>query len=153
MFAATNIVKNSDKIRHVYSGYGTTFDGVGSWSFDNDFARNVIIFDVDNTSTCLTGNCKNNYLVLSEGPTDDINGNVSTAEKKVSITFSKTKTKLYLSLPYNGDNDDSIYLLLREKNSVQLYFGSISEKFDHFESKEVPFKGNVYDFSRLLVNN
>ena len=41
-----NIVKNSDKKKYVYSGYGITFDGVGSWSFINGTARNVIIFGV-----------------------------------------------------------------------------------------------------------
>ena len=29
-----------------YSGYGITFDNAGFWSFDNDTARNVIIFGV-----------------------------------------------------------------------------------------------------------
>ena len=27
--------------KYVYSGYGKTFDSADSWSFDNDFARNV----------------------------------------------------------------------------------------------------------------
>ena len=51
LFRATNIVKNSDKEKNVYCGYGKTFDSAGSWSFDNDFARNVIIFGVDNSSS------------------------------------------------------------------------------------------------------
>ena len=29
-----------------YSVYGITFDSAGSWSFDNDFARNVIIHTI-----------------------------------------------------------------------------------------------------------
>ena len=37
----TNIVKNSNKEKYAYGGYGVTFDSVGSWSFDNHFARNV----------------------------------------------------------------------------------------------------------------
>ena len=32
-FGATNIVKNSNKEKYVYSGYGITFDSAGSWSF------------------------------------------------------------------------------------------------------------------------
>ena len=39
LFGATNIVKNSDKEKHVSSGYGVRFDNAGSWSFGNDFAR------------------------------------------------------------------------------------------------------------------
>ena len=45
-----NIVKNSDKEKYVYSRYGITFDSACSWSFNNDFSRNVIIFCVDNSS-------------------------------------------------------------------------------------------------------
>ena len=30
LFVATNIVKSSDKEKYVYSGYGITFDSVGS---------------------------------------------------------------------------------------------------------------------------
>ena len=33
----------------VYNVYGIVFDGAGSWNFDNDFARNVVIFGVDNS--------------------------------------------------------------------------------------------------------
>ena len=43
LFGATNIVKYSDKEKYVHSGYRITFDGANSWSFDNGFARNVII--------------------------------------------------------------------------------------------------------------
>ena len=42
LFRATNIVKNSDKEKYVYSGYAITFDSAGLWSFGNDFVRNLI---------------------------------------------------------------------------------------------------------------
>ena len=32
-------------------GYGIAFDGAGTWRFANDYARNVAIFDVDNSSS------------------------------------------------------------------------------------------------------
>ena len=35
----------------MYSGYQIAFDGKGEWSFDNDTARNVLIFIVDNSSS------------------------------------------------------------------------------------------------------
>ena len=73
LFGATNIVKNSDKEKYVYSGYGIKFDSASSWSFDNDFARNVIIFDVDNSWSILSDNRKNNFLILGKGPTYCIN--------------------------------------------------------------------------------
>ena len=51
LFGATNIVKNSDKEKYVYSGYWIKFDSGISWSFDNGTARNVIIFGVDGSSS------------------------------------------------------------------------------------------------------
>ena len=46
-FGATSIVKNSDEKNWVYSGYWVTFDGAGSWHFCKDFARNVVVFGVE----------------------------------------------------------------------------------------------------------
>ena len=59
VIGATNIVENSDKEEWVYSGYRIAFEGAGSWSFDNDFDRNVIIFGVDNISSSYSDNRKN----------------------------------------------------------------------------------------------
>ena len=87
----------------MYIGHGTAFGGLGSWSFGNDSAMNVIIFGVDNSST-YTNNCKNNFLVLPEEPTDNIDGSTETAEKKLSINFSKASKQICLGLHYNGDN-------------------------------------------------
>ena len=60
--------------------------------FGDGSTRNVF-FDVDNSSSSHVDNCKNNFLVLGEGPTDDINGTIGTAEKKIGINFSKKKRK------------------------------------------------------------
>ena len=57
-FGSTNIVRDNDKEKYVYSGYGITFDGKCSWSFNNDFARNVIIFVADNSSLSHIDNLK-----------------------------------------------------------------------------------------------
>ena len=40
---------------------------------------------------------------LGEGPIDGINGSTGAVEKKLSIDFSKAKTKFCLSLQCNGD--------------------------------------------------
>ena len=61
LFGATNIVKDNDKEKYVYSGCRITFDSAGSWSFGNGFARNVVIFGVDNSSSSHADNCKNNF--------------------------------------------------------------------------------------------
>ena len=99
LFGATNILKNSDKEKDLYSGYGITFDSEGSWSVDNDFARNVIVFGSSHADTR-----KNNLLVLGGGPTYGVNGGFRSPEKKFSINFTKANTKFCLTLHYNNDN-------------------------------------------------
>ena len=73
----------------MYSGYGTAFDGAGLWSFGYDFARNVVTFSVDNSSLSHSDNLKNVFLVLGEGPTDNINGSIGATEQKLNINFIK----------------------------------------------------------------
>ena len=103
LFGVNNIVKNSDKEKYMYSGYGITFDCASSWSFDNDFARNVIIFDFDDSSSSHPDNRKNNFLILGEGPTFGINGSFRSLEKNFSINFTKANTKFCLILHYSAD--------------------------------------------------
>ena len=90
LFGATNIVKNSDKEKYVYSGSRITFDSVGSWGFVNDFAGSVIIFGVENSLSSHFDNC--NFLILGEGPTYGINGSFGSPEQKFSINFTKANT-------------------------------------------------------------
>ena len=117
LFRITNIANNSDKEKYVYSGYGITFDSAVWWSFDNDFARNVIIFGVDNSSSSHSDNRKNNLLIFSEGPTYGINGRFALPEKKFNINFTRTNTKFCLSLHYNADNT---YLFADGKEKLNL---------------------------------
>ena len=72
------------------------------WNVNNDTAKNVIIFGIDNSLSSHTDNPKNNFLVLGKEAIEVINGSVSAAEKK-SINFSKANTKFCLSLKYDGD--------------------------------------------------
>ena len=97
------LARNAIKSKFIYNGRGIVFDGKGLWSFGNGFARNVVIFVVDNTSSSYTDNRKNNFLVLGERPTDDINNSTGAAEKKIKINFTKANTKFCLSLHCNGD--------------------------------------------------
>ena len=39
------------KSMYIDSRYRIIFDSTGSWSFDNEFAKNVIIFGIDNSSS------------------------------------------------------------------------------------------------------
>ena len=148
MFEATNIVKNNDKEEYVYSGYGIAFNGKVEWYFDNDYARNVIIFGVDNSSSSHADNLRNDFLILGEGDTFGINGSFGAPEKKFRINFSKANTKFCLSLHYNGDNS---YLFVNGKEifkfkadiknvnfPTQFCLGSIFNRFRAIESREVP---------------
>ena len=110
-FRANNIVKDSDKEKYVYSGYRIAFDGKGEWSFDNDYARNVIIFGIDNSSSSHAGNL-NNFLILVKGDTFGINGSFGELEKNFSINFTKANTKFCLSFHYNVNKN---YLFVNVK--------------------------------------
>ena len=78
-------------------------------------------------------------------------------KKTFKINFSKAKTKFCLSLPYNSDNSylfvngKEIYKFKATNKNVNFFsqfcLGSISNKLDYADSKEVSLKGNVYDFS------
>ena len=85
-------------------------------NFGNDFARNFVIFDVDNSSLSHT----NVFLVLGEGPTDDVNGSIGEAQKRFSINLSTVKAQLCSSLHYN---DDDSYLFV---NGKEIYNKSIA---------------------------
>ena len=50
-FGTVKLVENAIKSKFTRNGQGIAFDGKGSWSFGNDFARNVINFGVDNSSS------------------------------------------------------------------------------------------------------
>ena len=89
LFGATNIVKKSDKDKWVFSRFGIAFDRGDSWSFGNGTAKNVIMFDVDISSSSYVDNRKNNILILGKGPTFGINGGFCEPEKKFVLILLK----------------------------------------------------------------
>ena len=88
----------------MYSGYEITFDSGGSSSFGNGTVRNIIILVLIVVHHHMLKIAKNNFLIIGLGPTYGINGKFGSAEKKCSINFTKSNTKLCLSLHYNDDN-------------------------------------------------
>ena len=84
LFGATNIVRNSYKERYVYSCQRIAFDGKGEGSFDKDYAKNYIIFSIDNGTSPHADNLNNNLILLGEGDTFGINRSFGAPEKKVS---------------------------------------------------------------------
>ena len=45
------LIRNADKVKFTYNGPRIGFDVKGMWSYCNDFARNVVLFGVDNASS------------------------------------------------------------------------------------------------------
>ena len=143
-------------IQYAYSGYGIAFDGKGYWSFNDCTARNFIIFGVNNISSSHTDNLKNDFLNLVEGDAFGIGGTFD-APKNININFSKAKKKFCSSFNYKSDNSylyvngkETYAFKARNKNNnfpFQFCLGSISNKIDSVESKEVFVIKNVYDFS------
>ena len=88
----------------MYRGYGIASDGKGKWNFCNYYAKNVVIFGVDNSSSSHVDNRKNNFIVLGEEDTFRITESFGTPGKKFSINFIKARAKFCLSLYCNGDN-------------------------------------------------
>ena len=46
LFGATNIVKNSDKDKWVFTRYKIAFDGEDWWSFGNGITKNLLVIVV-----------------------------------------------------------------------------------------------------------
>ena len=100
LFGSVKLTKNADIDKYGYSGYGIGFDRETSFSFGNEIGKNVIIFGVDMSSSAKIDNRKKD---IRKGPTHGLRHTLS-AEKLYSINFTKTNTKLCLSLHYNGAN-------------------------------------------------
>ena len=71
----------------MYSGYQIRFGSGGSWSFENNSARNVILLGIENISSTNVHNHKKKHLLIGEGPTFGINGSFGSAGKKVQYYF------------------------------------------------------------------
>ena len=96
--------------------------------------KNVIIFDVDNTSSTDTDNRKKYIIVLGEGPTQGLVHTTITAEVKYSVNITTSRKKFCLSLHYNGSNSFlyanvvKIYQIKAKDsktNSYPVYLGNI----------------------------
>ena len=60
-------------------------------SFGNGFARNFVVFGIDNASLSHTCYLKKNILVLGERQTEGINDSVGAAKKKLLLTLVKQR--------------------------------------------------------------
>ena len=63
--------------------------------------QNLIIFGVDMSSSIHVDNKKKHILILVKGPTQELGGTRSPAEKMYSINFTESNNKFCLGLHYN----------------------------------------------------
>ena len=101
--ARPNDTKDPDNF--IYTGWGIGFDCNGIFGqFQDDTARNVIIFGVDMPGSIHESNKTRNFLVLGKGLIQLIENTTIYAEKTYSPNFSAENKIFALSLHYNGDN-------------------------------------------------
>ena len=70
MFGAVELIKNADKYKCNYSGYGIGFDSHVTFSLTDGsgFGKNTIIFGADMSSSLYINNKKKNILISGIGP-------------------------------------------------------------------------------------
>ena len=77
-----------------YCGYGISFDRLEIFSFHaGRFVCYVIIVIVDMSSSVHVHNKNKDILILSEGPTQGLDGTKSTAEKNIQSTLLSLEKK------------------------------------------------------------
>ena len=156
MFGSVKLTKNPDIDKYKYSGYGIGFDRKGPFSFGHAYGQNVIIFGADLSRSIHSTNKTKNDLVLGKDFVQGLDDTTIYAEKLYSINFTKTSTKFWLSLHYNGSNS---YLFVngteihkfKTKDSeiiaALICIGNISRDFSIDNMKKTGLNGYVYDFS------
>ena len=156
MFGAVTLTKNTDIGKYGYSGYDIGFDRRSSFSFPGGgFGQNLIIFEVDMSSSPHIDNKKKDILILGRGPTQELEHTL-TSEKMYSINFTVAKKLFCLSLHCNGANSyffvngTEIYKFKAkgfEIVSIPLRLGNISKDWSTDYMKRTGFHGYIYDFS------
>ena len=83
LFGAVGLIKNADIDKYKYSEYGIGSYRRGTFSFPTGgFGKNVIIFEVDMSSSVHVDNTKKDISIFGEGPTQGLDDTTLTAEKK-----------------------------------------------------------------------
>ena len=91
LLGAAKLTKNADIDKYGYSGYGIRFDRHGRFSFSGTrLGRNIIIFEVDMSSSRIIDNRKKDILILGRGPTQGLEHTLS-AEKMYLINFTELR--------------------------------------------------------------
>ena len=157
LFGAINLTKNSDIDKYKYSGYGIDSESKGTFSHPTaSFGQNATIFGADMSSSTHANNKTRSILILGKGFIQGIDGTTIYAKKMYSVNFSATRTRLCLSLHYNGGNS---YLFVNGKDIIKfkakdseivanpICLGNISKYFSESNMKKTGLYGSVYYFS------
>ena len=89
LFCTVKFIRKKIKSEFTYNIWEISFHRKCSWSFGNEFARNIIIFGADNSSSSHTNNWKNSFLVIGEWLADGITDSTGAAEKSLILTLVK----------------------------------------------------------------
>ena len=87
LFGPVKLTKNSDIDKYKYSGYGIGFDRRGTFSVSGGSGRNVIIIDVDMSSSVHVNNKRKGISVFGIGPMQGLDDTTLTAEKNLFNQF------------------------------------------------------------------
>ena len=82
------MAKNADPDKYIYSGYGIGLDSRSEVSLYHYF-QNIIICEVDMSSSVHIDNKDKDILTLGDGTTQGLDNTTLTAEDKYSIDFSR----------------------------------------------------------------
>ena len=124
LFGAMQITKNAGTSKYHYKGYSICFDESEQFTHvrkkgnfnDTALARNVIIVGADMRFSKHTNNEANNIYVMGKDYVQKINDTTIYAEKMYNRNFTDPGKKFVLSLHYNGNGNNGIYLLMVGKN-------------------------------------
>ena len=92
LYEAVKLIKNTDPDKYYYSRYGIGFDSRSIFSVPNfDWVNNIIIFEVDNSSSVRIDDKKKDILVVGKGLIRRLNDTTITSDVECSIDFLRTQ--------------------------------------------------------------
>ena len=157
LLESIKLTKNSDLDKYQYGRYGLCFDSRGTYILlDGSYAKNLIIFSCDLSSSVHENNRANSVLTLAPNIVQKINDTTLYAENILKTICTVTNKTFVLSLHYN---DDKCYLFVSgieqtkskakdsEINPYQLSLGNSSEDFSDSDIIKTGLNGTVYYFS------
>ena len=89
LFEEVKLAKNADPDKYSYSGFGVGLDARGQYYLPNgSVGKNVIIFEVDMSSSVHIDIKGKDTLIIGKGPTEGLNYTLS-AETQYTINFTR----------------------------------------------------------------